>query len=232
MSYKTDFSKIDTHNLNVFAESRKRRIFVGTLKWDEVKSQFEFRYDPKYARSKKAIPIGKELDLFKKVSTSKKLFPSFADRIPSKENPAYEDYCIAQGISIDEVNPIILLVSIGRKGPSTFIFEPIIKNEFTKNEVKEFRDRLGISLQDLALAFDFNWPTLQRLEAGKKVELSTLRRLQIYFDFPHVALWQLSLTIGKLHSDTFNRLWTYFENQKKRKKETNPNNKRQETIER
>ncbi len=213
MAYKTDFSKIDPNQLNVFAESRKRRILVGSLKWDEPKHQFEFRYEPKYARSKKAIPIGKELDLFKKVTTSKKLFSSFADRIPSSENPAYEDYCYAQGISVDEKNPIVLLVSIGRKGPSTFIFEPIVRNEFTKEDVKKFRDNLSISIQDLALAFDLNWPTLQRLEAGKNVEVGTLRRIQIYFQFPQVALWQLSLTVGKLHSDTFNRLWSHFESQ-------------------
>lgn len=213
MPYKTDYSNIDKNRLNVFAESRKRRLFVGTLKWDEFKNLFEFKYDPKYALSKKAIPIGRELDLFKKIHTSKKLFPSFSDRIPDKDNPAYVDYCSAQGISVDEKNPIILLVAIGRKGPSTFIFEPIVENDFSISNLKEFRAQLKISIEDVALAFDMNWPTLQRLESGKKVELGTLRRLQVYLQFPQVALWQLSITIGKLHSDTFNRLWQYFESQ-------------------
>ncbi len=218
MAYKTDFNNIDKNHLHVFAESRKRRIFVGTLKWDDLKSQFEFKYDSKYARSKKAIPIGKELDLFKKTNISKNLFPSFADRIPDQDNPAYEDYCLAQGISLEEKNPIILLVSIGRKGPSSFIFEPIVNNEFSTSDLKAFREQLDISIQDVALAFDMNWPTLQRLEAGKKVEMGTLRRLQIYLQFPQVALWQLSLSIGKLHSNTFNRLWQHFEGEKRKKK--------------
>ena len=218
MAYKIDYSEVDPTQLNVFAESRKRRVFVGSLKWDTNKNIFEFKYDPKYASSKKAIPVGKELDLFKKVHTCKgKLFPSFLDRIPSNENPAYADYCRSQGISIDERNPIILLVSIGRKGPSTFIFEPIIKNEFTVDLLKAFRSELNISLSDMALAFDLNWPTLQRFEAGKKVELGTLRRIQIYLMFPQVAMWQLKLNVGKLHSDTFHRLWSYFEQRAKKK---------------
>lgn len=72
MTYKIDFSKIDKNQLHVFSESRKRRFFVGTLNWDSFKNQFEFRYDQKYSMSKMAIPIGKELDLFKKIHLSKK----------------------------------------------------------------------------------------------------------------------------------------------------------------
>lgn len=222
MGYKIDYSRVDPAKLNVYAEGRKRRTYVGILEWNVTKNQYEFKYDPKYARSKTAIPIGKELDLFKKVNICKgKLFPSFADRIPSKENPAYVDYCRSQGISVDEKNPIILLVSIGRRGPSTFVFEPIIKNEFNVDAIKAFRNELNLSINDMALAFDLNQPTLQRIDAGKKVEINTLRRVQIYLNFPKVAQWQLSFTAGKLHSETFNRLWSYFEAMGRRKKEAN-----------
>jgi HipA-like protein len=213
MAYKTDIATIDLFQLAVFSESRKRRLFVGTLSWNQTKNYFEFKYDSKYARSKKAIPIGKELDLFKKTHTSKgKLFPSFADRIPSKDNPAYADYCKAQGISVDETNPIILLTGIGRKGPSTFIFEPIVKNEFKVETIRKFREEVGLSINDMALAFDLNPPTLQRLETGKKTDLGTIRRVQIYLTFPKVALWQLEMNMGKLHSETSHKLWTYLEN--------------------
>lgn len=212
MAYKIDYNKIDQAKLNVFSESRKRRIFVGTLAWDKTKNTYEFKYDQKYSRSKTAIPIGKELDLFKKTHTSKgKLFPSFSDRIPSKENPAYEDYCKSQGISIDESNPIILLVSIGRRGPSTFIFEPIYLNEFSYENVRKFREEYKISINDFALAFDINPPTLQRLESGHKTDLGTIRRIQIYLEFPKVALWQLELNSGKLHTDAFQKIWHVFE---------------------
>jgi len=217
MAYKIDYSKVDPHKLNVYDEGRKRRTLVGTLEWAEEKNLFEFKYDPKYARSKNAIPLGKELDLFKKISTSEgKLFPSFADRIPSKENPAYTDYCRSQGISVEEQNPIILLVSIGRRGPSTFVFEPVQKNDFNIETLKSFRKELNISINDMALAFELNQPTLQRMESGKHVEISTIRRVQIYLTFPKVALWQLSFSVGKIHTETFNRLWTYFESASKR----------------
>ena len=169
MAYKTDFTKIDQSQLHVYSENRKRRVFVGTLIWDKIKNQFEFKYDPKYAKSKKAIPVGIELDLFKKTNISKgKLFPSFSDRIPSIENPAYADCCKSQGISTNEDNPIVLLVAIGRRGPSTFIFEPVFKNSFSYSDIKKFREESGLSINDFSLAFDINPPTLQRLESGKK----------------------------------------------------------------
>lgn len=217
MAYKIDYSKIDKSRLNVYSESRKRRTLAGSLSWDKKKNQFEFKYDAKYAKSKTAIPIGKELDLFKKVHVSKgKLFPSFADRIPSKENPAYEDYCISQGISVAEENPIVLLISIGKRGPSTFIFEPIYQNSFSFIDVKNFRESLEVSIHEFAAAFDFNPPTLQRLESGKKSDLSTIRRAQIYLEFPKVAMWQIEMNSGKIHFETFQKLWKYFEIKQKK----------------
>lgn len=223
MAYKIDYSKIDKSQLLVFSESRKRRVLVGTLVWESKKNQFDFKYDAKYAKSKTAIPIGKELDLFKKSHISKgKLFPSFADRIPSKENPAYEDYCHSQGISVDESNPIVLLISTGKRGPSTFIFEPIFLNNFAYEDVRKFRESLDISIHEWAAAFDFNPPTLQRLESGKKTDLSTMRRAQIYLEFPKVAMWQLELNSGKIHAQTFQKLWSYFE---KKHREQNNNRK-------
>ncbi len=219
MAYKIDYSKIDSTQLHVFSESRKRRVFVGTLKWDISKNVFEFKYDQKYAKSKTAIPLGKELDLFKKTQISKgKLFPSFADRIPSKDNPAYKDYCESQGISVNEENQIILLISIGKRGPSTFIFEPVYLNTFNFNDVKNFRETHQISIHDLALALDLNQPTLQRLEAGEKTDLGTIRRLQIYLEFPKVALWQIQMNSGKIHYDTFKKMWNIFESQEKNNK--------------
>jgi HipA-like protein len=217
MAYKIDYSKIDKTTLQVFSESRKRRVFVGTLYWDSSKDVFEFRYDDKYAKSKTAIPMGKELDLFKKSHRSKgSLFPSFADRIPSKENPAYKDYCDSQGISINEKNPIVLLISIGKRGPSTFIFEPVIQNVFTFENLKKFRESIGISIHEWAAAFDFNPATLQRLESGKKSDLGTIRRAQIYLEFPTVAMWQLEMNVGKIHVETFQKLWSYFEKKAKK----------------
>jgi HipA-like protein len=224
MAYRVDYSKVDKTKLQVFSESRKRRVPVGILTWDSSRNTFEFKYDSKYAKSKNAIPIGKELDLFKKSHLSKgKLFPSFADRIPSKENPAYEDYCISQGISVTEENPILLLISIGKRGPSTFIFEPVFNNSFSHEDIKKFRESLGISIHEWAAAFDFNPPTLQRLESGKKSDLGTIRRAQIYLEFPKVAMWQLEMNSGRIHAETFQKLWSYFEKKQKTQKANGSN---------
>ncbi len=205
--------KMDNSRLLVFHEGRKRRIFVGELSYDQKKHRYEFVYDSKYSSSKRAIPVGPELDLFKRkfVSSKDELFPSFQDRIPSKANPAYEDYCKAQGISPSEENPMILLSTIGKRGPSSFIFESIYKNEFSKRDLIEFRKKIGLSLNDVAQAFDFNWLTLQRIESGKSEDSNSLKRLQIYLEFPEVALRQLKMTGSRVHISVLNRLLDYFE---------------------
>src|SRR6202022_1252354 len=95
--------------------------------YEKINDRYELTYNKKYAHSKNAIPIGPDLHLFKLHHQSKKgkLFSSFIDRIPEKSNPAYKDYCKAEGISSTEKNPIILLGTIGKRGPSSFIFEPV-----------------------------------------------------------------------------------------------------------
>jgi len=92
---------LDKHRLKIFHESRKRRIFVGELIYNKKKDRYEFIYDKSYAHSKNAIPLSPDLNLFTLHHQSKKgeLFPSFLDRIPDPENPAYKDYCKTQGIS-------------------------------------------------------------------------------------------------------------------------------------
>lgn len=205
--------KLNSNRLLIFHEGRKRRIFVGELVYYKEKDQYELIYDKNYVRSKNAIPIGPEFDLFKirHKSAKGKLFPSFFDRIPLRSNPAYEDYCKSQGISSNEQNPIILLGSIGKRGPSSFVFEPVYRKEFSSLDILKLREQLQITQHDLAQAFDINKLTLQKVESGKSHDPNTLKRLQIYFEFPEVALWQLKQTGGQIHSNTFSKLIRYFE---------------------
>lgn len=206
----------DPESLDVFSEGRKRRIYVGRLTYSTEKDHYEFRYDPRYSNSKSAIPLGPELDLFKKVHVSKKkLFPSLADRIPSKSNPAYEEYCRSQGISQTEKNPIILLGTIGRRGPSTFVFEPVFSNEFSAADIILFRKQLRLSRNEFSLAFDFNEQTVHRVETNKSTDLNLIRRAEIYLSFPDVALWQLRMTGSKIHQKTLEKLLDYFEDKKR-----------------
>lgn len=205
--------KRDENRLKIFHESKKRRILVGELIYDKKKDRYELLYDKKYACSKNAIPISPDLDLFKLHHQSKegKLFPSFVDRIPDKSNPAYNDYCKSQGISPVEKNPIILLGTIGKRGPSSFIFEPIYYSEFDFSDITKLRKHLQITQHDLALAFGISKTTLQRIEAGTSHDLNILRYMQILLQFPQVALWQLKQTGNQVHKDVLAKLVKYFE---------------------
>jgi len=208
--------KLDVNRLYIFHEGRKRRIFVGELIYVKEKDRYELIYDKNYARSKNAIPIGPDLDLLKLQHQSEKstLFPSFIDRIPDKANPAYKDYCKIKGILPTEKNPIILLGTIGKRGPSSFIFEPVYLDKFKPTDIARFRKQLQITQHDLAEAFDISKPTLQRIESGESRDLNTLKRIQILFRFPDVALWQLKQTGGRIHKDVLVKLIKYFEQQK------------------
>lgn len=205
-------SRKDPTQLEVYLEGRKRRLFVGTLTYDKDRDQYNFAYDPKYVNSPKAIPLGPDLSLFKKSHWSEKgnLFPSFTDRIPSRSNPAYAEYCRSQGISANEENPIILLGTIGRRGPSSFVFEPVYANDFSAADISRFRRLTGISRHEMAMVFDLNEPTLQRVETGKSTDLNTLKRIQIYLEFPEVALWQIGTSGRKVSSETLGKLNDYF----------------------
>jgi hypothetical protein len=138
------------------------------------------------------------------------LFPSFQDRIPSKGNAAYEEYCRAAGISPKEKNPIVLLGAIGRRGPSVFVFEPVVESGFNaQKELGFFRARYRVSLHDLALALDLNAITLQRIEAGKSKDPATGRLLEIFFTIPEALRQQLKTTARKVHRNTLDALTKY-----------------------
>lgn len=204
--------KPDKNRLHIYHEGRKRRTFVGDLFYDADKDKYVLTYDENYASSKTAIPISPDLSLFKLKHYSKKgeLFPAFVDRIPDKSNPAYAAYCVSQGISPEEGNPIILLGAIGKRGPSSFIFEPVYNDEFDLSQLTALREKFEITQHDFALALDINKATLQRIEAGESSDANTLKRLQIYFQFPEVALWQLRQTGGRVHKDVLETLQRIF----------------------
>lgn len=212
--------ELDDTRLHIFHEGRKRRVFVGELLYDKEQERYELIYNKSYARSKSAIPIGAELDLFKLHHQSEKgkLFSSLMDRIPDRSNPAYSDYCKAQGISIDENNPIKLLGTIGKRGPSSFIFELVYSNEFYPQDIVNLRKELQITQHDFAEAFDISKVTLQRIEAGISHDINTLKRIQILLNFPEVALWQLLQTGSRVHKNVLVKLIMHFEMKKLTKK--------------
>jgi HipA-like protein len=212
--------KNDPNKLEVYTESRKRRLLVGELSYSTEDKKYRFKYNQKYKTSKSAIPIGPDLDLFRKehVSKEKKLFSSFVDRIPSKSNPAYEEYCNAMGISPTEKNQILLLTTIGKKGPSTFIFEAVPLTDFSSFEVLSFRKKLQLSRHDFATLFGLNELTVQRIEKNETRDSAAFQLVKILLTFPEVALWRIMQTGKNVSGEVADRVKDFLELQIKYKK--------------
>ncbi|OGT26541.1 MAG: hypothetical protein A3I77_06790 [Gammaproteobacteria bacterium RIFCSPLOWO2_02_FULL_42_14] len=204
--------KLDKNRIQIFHEGHKRRLFVGELIYDPKKDKYSLIYDRHYTHAKNAIPLGPDLSLFKLKHDSQKgkMFPIFLDRIPDKLNPAYADYCASQNISPDEKNIMVLLGTIGRRGPSSFVFEPVYSSDFSVNDIAKYREQLSISQHDFALAFDISQVTLQRIESGNSADLNTLKRIEMLLTFPDVALWQLKQTGNRIHKNALIKLKKYF----------------------
>ena len=192
-------SKKKILGVDVYLERRKSRAFVGTLERDN--DSFIFKYHEPYIYDDKSIPLGPDLQLNKRVHKSSSLFPSFEDRMPSKRNPAYKEYCEEVGISPKEKDPIVLVATIGQKGPSSFIFVPVYENQFTKENMINFRKDLNLSIREFAELFDFSPATIQRIESGKTSGKDSLKRIELYSRFPEVALFELRRSGYKISDD-------------------------------
>ena len=192
--------------IDIYAEFGKSRIYVGRL--DKTGGKFQFSYDRKYLKSKKKLSLGPEFPLTKRQFFSDSLFNSFKDRIPSKENQAYTEYCDKFGISSDENNELILLATIGSRGPSSFVFEPVFFSEFTSDDLIKFRKKLKLSTRDFATLFDLSSATLNKIENGKMSGRDILKRIEIYALFKEVALFEIERNKAKVHSSVYESVKT------------------------
>jgi HipA-like protein len=202
IQYKYDYSKLDM--VKVYLKNYTTRIPVGTLRHEDDK--YIFTYYKTYLYHKNAIPLGVELPLTKICFESPTIFEAFWDRIPSKRNPAYPEYCSLFDISPEENNILVLLVTIGRKGPSSFIFEPIFDDSFTGQDVKLFRNSLELSTRQFAVAFGKSQATIVRIENGKTSGLRVLKCLEIFSKFPDAAIYYIEKYGSKLTSKTKDNL--------------------------
>jgi HipA-like protein len=182
----------------VYLERRRSRLLVGELTYDAKKENYRFQYDKKYLQSK-LIPLGPELPLSRHPFFSKTLFESFIDRLPSRENPAYKDYCLAAGIDLNEEDPLILLTSIGKRGPSSFIFEARYGVTFISEELRAFRAELHLTTKEFALGFSISEKTLISIEADRAVGRDVMKRLELYVRFPVVALFEFRRNCAQIH---------------------------------
>ncbi len=195
--------------VDVYAEGRRTRKYVGRLERDTDaggQTGYRFTYNEGYLKYSKAVSLGSELPLTKRSFFSKKLFPSILDRIPSKDNPAYPDYCSVTGIDVQEDDPFVLLTSIGKRGPSCFIFEPVYEKSFSPADAIAFRKRLGLSYREFAALFDFSPYTIQKIESGKQTGRDVLKRMELYVRFPEVAWFEMKMNKPRIHSNLWQRI--------------------------
>ena len=201
---------VNIRGIHIYLELRSTRLFVGHLKQDENK--YELTYEARYLNHKKAIPLGPELPLTKMVFTSKDIFPSFADRIPSRENPAYSEYCAHFGISPQTQNTLVLLATVGSVGPSSFVFEPDWGVSFTSHDLKAFRKELGLSTRDFAICFGISPATVVNIENGITSGSDVLKLIEVFCCFPEVAIFYIKKYASALHSKTKERMLTQLKN--------------------
>lgn len=180
----------------VFLKKRKTQTLVGKLY--KIDQKFVFTYEDSYLNAKHSIALGPEFPLTQKKFSSDKLFPSFEDRIPPVQNPAYPEYCLAMGIDLNEQDPFILLSTIGSKGPSSFLFYPIFKRDISSKDIIEFRNMLGLTTREFAAIFEISQNSLNAIERGRRGGFEILKRLEILLNFPNVALYFLLVNKGCL----------------------------------
>ena len=172
--------------VDIFLEKRKTRLHVGSLNRQE--GRLIFTYDEHYFKAKNIIPLGPEFPLTQRQFFSDRLFPSLEDRIPSTQNPAYPEYCHLMGVEPSQRDPIILLATIGRKGPSSFIFYPIFDRKITIEDLIKFRKSLAFTTREFSAVFEISQSSLNALERKRISGDEIMKRLEIIFNFPEVAL--------------------------------------------
>ena len=201
MKYQDNLELQDIQAVDVFLENRKTRTYVGRLRHGKSEGSYVFEYSKKYLYSNRSIPLGPDIPLIKKRHEKENLFKSFNDRIPSSKNPAYRVYCKTAGILPTERNQIILLATIGRRGPSSFVFEPVYKEMSEERDLGVFRKNLGLTIREFAEVFGFSTKTIHNIEINKGAAGESIKRLKMLVEFPEVSINQLLRNGGVLSED-------------------------------
>lgn len=196
----------------VYSQTTGGRVLVGRL-WRES-GRYVFEYDRRYQKSKGAIAFGPEFDLWRRRVSSEVLFPSIADRIPSKENPAYSDYCRQWGVDPAEKDPFVLLTTIGRRGASTFVFEAERSASYGAEEVRAFRGRLGLNQREFGAIFSISHATLVKLESGRSKNTQILHYLELCDRIPEALEWLMERRGQLLHDEKRVAIMDLIESQK------------------
>lgn len=200
--------------VDVYLQKRKARKYVGKL--FRKKNSYVFEYNDSYLYNAKSIPIGPDLPLTKKQFTSKNLFTSFEDRIPSSKNPAYNEYCKMVGLDPGEKDPLTLVALLGQKGPSSFVLGPAANPSITGIDIVSFRKKLRLTVREFSNLFDFSAATINRLEKNKTSGKDALKRLEIYLNNPKVAAKEIKKNKNKVSEEKIKFIFNniYLQNHK------------------
>lgn len=191
------------HEISVYSQTRSKRDYVGRL-WRED-GKFHFEYERHYQRLKGAVGLGPEFPLHQKSFSSVELFPSLADRIPSRQNPAYPDYCTQWGINENETDPFVLLTTIGRRGPSTFIFEPAIQ-DVDGNTIRKFREQLELNQREFAAVLGLPQLTVGKLERGMVRSIPIMTYVEMCMQVPQALKWLVEKRGQFIHDEKCSKI--------------------------
>ena len=115
------------------------------------------------------------------------------------------------GIDEREKDPMVLLATLGRRGPSSFICTPIYKDSFTPQHLAQFRQHLGLSTREFALVFNFAPSTINGIETGRYDGREALRRIELYQKVPEAARFELERNRHKISEKKFHQAYNALE---------------------
>lgn len=185
--------------INIFCQDKSQRKLTGTI--TQNNGLFILQYDMAYLQYSKAIAIGPDLPLSRQPFKSNELFASLQDRIPSKNNPAYKDYCLSTGISPDETDQLRLLCTIGQRGPSSFLFREAHDSNFKGSSLASFRQKLGLTVRELAVFLDTNPTSITKTELGNLQSSHLLAQCELLANVPEALDYQLHKRGQYLHDE-------------------------------
>jgi hypothetical protein len=101
-------------------ESESKQELVGEL--IRVPRGWSFSYAPKWLR--KGVQIDPDLPLRLKSILSEELHEFFSERIPPRDSGQFVHYAKVWNLREELKDPMALLVTLGHRGPSNYVFYP------------------------------------------------------------------------------------------------------------
>jgi HipA-like protein len=109
-----------TKKVLVIWETDGKKELVGEL--TQVAKGWSFSYSPKWIKG--GVQIDPDLPLRSKPIPSKQLHEFFSERIPPRDSGHFAYYAKIWKLREELKDPMALLVTLGHRGPSNYVFYP------------------------------------------------------------------------------------------------------------